>query len=175
MLDYLTVGTIINVHGVRGEVKVMPDTDDINRFKKLRSVLLLSGGSRKPAKVESVKLLGGRFVVLKLEGIDDRDTAETMRGVELQIERKDAVKLPEDTYFVGDLIGCRAVEEDGNVLGEVAEVYPGAGSDIYNIRTPKGEELLLPAIGETILEVDIENSVIKVRLLPGLREIYLKN
>lgn len=98
MLDYLTIGTIINVHGVVGEIKVSPTTDDIKRFKMLKSIFLCPGenmlikGERKEYKVEHTKLQN-QFAIVKLEGINDRDTANTLRGFELQVSRENAVKL----------------------------------------------------------------------------------
>jgi len=172
MLDYLTIGTIVNVHGVRGEVKVLPETDDINRFKKLKTVELLSNEVRKTVKVESVKLQN-KFAILKLEGIDDRDVADTYRGVEVQVERKNAVRLPEDSYYIGDIMGCKVVEEDGSNLGIIDDIFNNVGSDIYCIKTESGKTIMLPAIKDTIINVDIENNLIVVRLLPGLRDIYL--
>lgn len=171
MLDFLTVGTIINVHGVRGEVKVMPETDDVNRFKKLKNVWLQYGSVRIPAEITGVKLQA-RFVILKLEGIDDRDTAERLKGREIVIERKDAVKLPPKTYFIGDLIGCSVYEEDGNLLGTVRDVLPGAGCDSYDVYDENGRNIMIPALEDVVLSVDVQEAKIVVRLLPGLKEVY---
>ncbi len=172
MLDYLTIGTIVNVHGVHGEVKVIPDTDDVTRFRKLKKVLLLSGGVRREAEVKGVKF-SNKFVILKLEGIDDRDTADRMRGIELQVERKDAIKLPEGRYFIGDLIGCRVLEDNGEELGILTDVIPGAGSDIYDVDCGNGKNILIPVLEDVLLSVDIEAEIITVKLPKGLREIYL--
>lgn len=171
MLDHLTVGTIINVHGVRGEVKVMPETDDASRFKKLKNVWLQTGNVKTPAVVKGVKLQN-RFVILKFDGIDDRDAAEKLRGREIVIERKDAVKLPPGTYFIGDLIGCGVYEEDGSFLGTVKDVVPGAGCDNYDVYDENGRNIMIPALEDVVLSVDVENARIVVRLLPGLKEIY---
>ncbi len=172
MLDYLTIGTIVNVHGVHGEVKVMPETDDVNRFRKLKKVLLSSGGTRREIEIKGVKF-SNKFVILKFEGIDDRDIADKLRGVELQVERKDAIKLPEGRYFIGDLIGCLVVEDNGDKLGHVTNVIPGAGSDIYDVDCGNGKNILIPVLEDVVLSVDIEAEVITVRLPKGLREIYL--
>ncbi len=178
MLDFLTVGTIINVHGVVGEVKVSPTTDDLKRFKKLKRVFLCPPenavkGERREMKVTSAKLLN-RFAVIKFEGIDDRDTANTLRGYDIEVSREDAVKLPEDTYFIGDLIGCTVFEEDGNVLGKIDDVFTAGGSDVYSITDEAGHNMMLPALGEVVLCVDVENRKVTVRLLPGLKEVYFE-
>lgn len=172
MLDYITIGKIVNVHGVHGEVKVLPDTDDVNRFRKLKSVLLLAGDVRRRVEVKGVKFTN-KFVVLKLEGVDDRDQADRMRGIELQVERKDAIKLPEGRFFIGDLIGCLVLEDDGNELGRITDVFLGVGNDIYNVETPEGKTILIPVLPDVVLDVDVEAAVVKVKLPPGLREIYL--
>lgn len=181
MLDYLTIGTIINVHGVVGEVKISPTTDDIKRFKKLKSAFLcppensLTAGERKEIKIEHVKFLQDRFVILKIEGIDDRDVANTLRGYEIVVDRASAVKLPEDTYFIGDLIGCNVIEEDGNSLGKIDDVFTAGGADVYSISDDKGNSIMVPAIADVVLNVDISAGKVTVRLLPGLKEIYSNN
>ncbi len=171
MLDYLTIGTIVNVHGVHGEVKVYPDTDDVNRFRKLKSVLLFSGGVRKKVEVRGVKFTN-KLVVLKLEGIDDRDAADRLRGTELQVERKDAIELPEGRHFIGDLIGCRVVEDNGNLLGPITDVLQGPSCDLYEVDCD-GKKLLIPVLDGVVLSVDIANETVEVKLPAGLREIYL--
>ena len=172
MLDFITIGKIVNVHGVKGEVKVLPDTDDVNRFRKLKSVLLLSGDTRRKVEVKDVKFTN-KFVILKLEGIDDRDTADRMRGIELQVERKDAIKLPEGRYFIGDLMGCKVLEEDGSLLGTITDVFLGQSNDTYNVECENGKTILIPVLPDVVLDVDVEAAVVKVKLPPGLREIYL--
>lgn len=172
MLDYLTIGTIVNVHGVHGEVKVIPQTDDVTRFKKLKSVLLFGSGARRKTDVKGVKF-SNKFVILKLDGINDRDAADRLRGIELQVERGDAIKLPEGRYFVGDLIGCTVFEDDGNELGRIKDVIFGAGSDIYDVDCGNGKNILIPVLDDVVLSVDIEGGIVKVKLPQGLREIYL--
>lgn len=178
MLDYLIVGTIINVHGVVGEVKISPTTDDITRFKKMKTAFLcppensLSGGERKEIKIEQIKFLQNRFVIMKIEGINDRDTANKLRGYEIAVDRAHAVKLPEDSYFIGDLVGCTVYEEDGNVLGVIDDVFPAGGADVYSVCDSNGKSIMIPAIGDVVMNVDIIAKAVTVRLLPGLKEIY---
>ena len=178
MLDFLTIGTIINVHGVVGEVKVSPTTDDVLRFKKLKTAFLcppetaLFKGEKKQIKIEHVKFLQNKFAILKIEGINDRDAANTLRGYEIFVDREHAVKLPEDTYFIGDLIGCEVVEENGNILGKIDDVFPAGGADVYSIVSESGSNMMIPAIADVVLNVDITASRVTVRLLPGLKEIY---
>ena len=172
MLEYLTIGEITNVHGVHGAVKVTPYTDDLARFKKLKTARIVHRGHVKEYAVKGVQLQS-RFAILKLEGIEDRDAAAFLRGATIEVSRKDAVKLPADTYFIGDLVGCRVLEPDGSVLGVVDDVLSTGSNDVYSVRTEQGKTIMIPAIGQVIKSVDVEKGEIVAELLPGLKEIYL--
>lgn len=172
MLEYLTIGEIVNVHGVRGAVKVIPLTDDPTRFKKLKSARVVHRGNTREYDVQSVQIQS-KFVIVKLSGIEDRDAAAALRGAEIEVSRKDAVKLPQDTYFICDLIGCKVVEPDGNVLGVVDDVFSTGSNDVYSVKDPQGRNLMIPAIAKVIKNVDVEKGEIAVELLPGLKEVYL--
>lgn len=179
MLKTLLIGEIINVHGVKGALKVQPLTDDLSRFSKLKEVFIKNTKGKpdgnhlfdKKYKVISALASGG-FVILRLYGIDDRDTADLFRGCFLEIERKDAIKLPEDNYFIGDLIGCRVVDTNGEPIGVLHDVYQTGSNDVYAVKRTSKKDILLPAIGSVIKEVDIENGIITACLIPGLKEIY---
>lgn len=117
----------------------------------------------------------GNIVLLKLYGIEDRDKAETLRGMFLEIPREKAVKLPKDTYFIGDLIGCVVKEENGNFLGTLTEVQSTGANDIYEITGEDRKKIWIPAIADVIKAVNVEKSEITVSLLPGLKEVYEDN
>lgn len=172
MIDFFIIGEITNVHGIHGAVKVIPCTDDIARFRKLKKVRLVHHGSIKEYAVENVQLQN-RFVILKLSGINDRDTASFLRGAVLEVSRGEAIKLPSDTYFIGDLIGCRVTETDGNILGVVDDVLSTGSNDVYSVTDGQGRNIMIPAIAQVVKSVDIEKGEIVVELLPGLREIYI--
>ncbi len=175
MLKSLIIGEIVNVHGVRGALKVTPLTDDPKRFRTLKQVTVSHQNHKKTEKkIYAVvsAVLAGNFVLLQLEGIDDRDKAMMLRGALLEIPREEAIVLPEDHYFIGDLIGCRVTESDGTVLGFVRDVFQTGSNDVYRVVSEQGAEILLPAIGEVILRIDIAAGEITVKLLPGLREVY---
>ena len=179
MLKTLLIGEIINVHGVKGALKVQPLTDDLSRFSKLKEVYVKDTKGKldrnhlfnKKYKVIS-GLASGGFVILRLYGVDDRDTADLFRGCFLEIDRKDAIKLPKDNYFIGDLIGCRVIDINGEQIGVLHDVYQTGSNDVYAVKRPSKKDLLLPAIGSVIKDVDVENGVISVCLIPGLKEIY---
>lgn len=172
MLEYLTIGEIVNVHGVHGAVKVIPLTDDPARFKKLKTARVVHRGNTKEYNVQSVQIQS-KFVIVKFAGIEDRDAAALLRGAEIQVSRKDAVKLPKGSYFICDLIGCRVMEQDGSLLGVVDDVFSTGSNDVYSVKDPEGRNIMLPAIAQVVKNVDVEKGEIIVELLPGLKEVYL--
>ena len=167
MEDYLRIGVITTAHGVKGEVKVFPTTDDVKRFKKLKSLYLSHKNETKELKVQSVKFFK-QFVILKLEGIDDMDAAMLYRNADLLVARKDAVKCEKDEYFIVDLIGLNVIDEEGTKIGVLKEVLPTGANDVYEIERGDGTSFLLPAIKECVLHVNIKEGFVKVRLLEGL-------
>ena len=167
MEEYLRIGVITTAHGVKGEMKVFPTTDDVKRYKKLKSVYLSHKNETKELKVESVKFFK-QFVIIKLNGIDDMDTAMTYRNADLLVSRKDAVKCEKDEYFIVDLIGLNVIDEDDRKIGILKEVLPTGANDVYEIEREDGTVFLLPAIKECVLDVNIKEGYVKVRLLEGL-------
>ena len=167
MEEYLRIGVITTAHGVKGEVKVFPTTDDVKRFKKLKSLYLSHKDILKELKVESVKFFK-QFVILKLEGIDDMDKAMAYRNADLLVSRKDAVKCEKDEYFIVDLIGLKVIDEEGAFIGVLKEVLPTGANDVYEIEREDGTSFLLPAIKECVLDVNIKEGFVKVKLLEGL-------
>ncbi|MCL2254234.1 MAG: ribosome maturation factor RimM [Lachnospiraceae bacterium] len=169
MEEKFKVGVIASPHGLKGEVKVFPTTDDAKRYKKLKAVFLNLESEMKLLTIEGIKF-SGKFVVLKFGGLNCIEDALLLKGKELWIERKDAVKLRKDEYFVADLIDIKVINEDGQVLGTVKEVIHTGANDVYAVVTEAKKEILLPAIKECILDVDIENRVMKVHIMDGLCE-----
>ena len=167
MEDLLKVGIISSTHGIRGEVKVFPTTDDPQRFKKLKNILLDSGKEKRNLKIQSVKFLK-QFVILKFEEIDDINDVEKYKGSSLYVTRDQAVKLKEDEYFIADLIGLTVIAEEEKLEGTLKDVMETGANDVYVIELTDGRELLLPAIKECVLSVDIEKGEMKIRLLDGL-------
>lgn len=173
MEDLLKVGVITTTHGVRGEVKVFPTTDDANRFKKLKQVILDTEKEQLNLEIEQVKFFKN-LVILKFKGIDNINDIEKYKGKSLYVTRENAVKLEKDEYFIADLIGMSAVTDEGEDLGTIRDVLQTGANDVYIIKQDDGEEILVPAIKECILNVDIESGVMKLHLLDGLRDINQK-
>lgn len=164
----LQVGAIVKAHGVRGEVKVFPTTDSPQRFFDLAGIYLDTGkGGLQRLKIQGVKSVN-KFAVLKLQGIDSMDEAEKYRGKTLWVSREEAQPLMEDEYYIGDLIGMEVVLEDKSPFGVLIDVMETGANDVYVVETSQGKEVLLPAIGECILDVDVETGVMTVHLMDGL-------
>ena len=165
--DLLQVGAITQTHGVRGEVKVFPTTDDPRRFKKLKKVLLDTGAELLELEIESVKFFK-QFVILKFKGFDNINDIEKYKKKNLYVTRENAVKLQKDEYFIADLIGLEVFEDDGSRMGELKDVLTTGANDVYVVEGSKYGEVLIPAIKECILNVDMEERRMEVHLLPGL-------
>lgn len=167
MNDYLRVGVISSTHGVRGEVKVFPTTDDIKRFKQLENIILDRKNQKTTVEIENVRFFK-QMVILKLKGVDDMDEAAKYKGTDLLIAREDALPLAEGEYYICDLIGCLVFSEDKRKLGEITEVLSTGANDVYVVGTDDGKEILLPVIPDCIKKVDIESRCITVHLMDGL-------
>lgn len=167
MEDKLQVGVITQTHGVRGEVKVFPTTDDPQRFKRLKEVILDTGKEELLLEVEGVKFFK-QFVILKFKGFDNINDIEKYRQKSLYVTRKNAVKLKKDEYFIADLIGMQVTDESDAGIGRIRDVLETGANDVYVIDMNDGRELLLPAIRQCILDVDTEAGRMKVHILDGL-------
>ena len=167
MEQLFQVGVIYSTHGVRGEVKVFPTTDDVKRFKKLKKVILDTGKEQLPLEIEGVKFFK-QFVILKFRGIDNINDIEKYKGKSLLVDREHAVKLKKDEYFIADMIGMDVFTEDGELFGALKDVMETGANDVYIIEMSDGKEVLVPAIKQCILDVDIENRKMVIHLLEGL-------
>lgn len=169
MEDFLQVGVITTTHGIRGEVKVFPTTDDVNRFKQLKQVLADNGKEKVLLEVEGCKFFK-QFVILKFKGIDNINDVEQYKKCPLLVTRQEAVPLEEDEYFVADLIGLKILTETGIEIGVLKDVISTGANDVYAVELPDGGEILLPAIKECIMDVDMESGEMIVHLMKGLTE-----
>ncbi len=164
------VGIFSSTHGVHGEFKVFPTTDDVKRFKQLKKVIMDTGKTSFVAEVENVKFFK-QFAILKIKGYDTLNDIEPLKGSTLWVNREDAVKLQKDEYFVADLEGLTVVTDEGKTLGVLEEVLPTGANDVYVVKNDEGREYYLPAIKECILKVDMKAEVITVHMMPGLEEL----
>lgn len=167
MEEYLQVGVIANTHGIRGEVKVFPTTDDAARFKKLKQVFLDTGSGYQEMEIEQVKFFK-QFVILKFKGYNSINEIERYKQKSLLVDRAHAVKLKKDEYFIADLIGLSVHTEDGGHLGTLKDVLQTGANDVYVVEMEDKKEVLIPAIRECILEVNMDERDMRVHLLKGL-------
>ena len=170
MENLLRVGVITSTHGVRGGVKVFPTTDDMNRFKKLKTVILDTGKEQKTLNIESVKFFKN-MVILKFKGFDNINDVEMWRQKDLLITRDQAVKLSPDENFIVDLIGLTVMTDEGEKLGVMKDVLQTGANDVYIVKMADGKEVLLPAIKDCILNVDLEKGEMLVHVLDGLLDL----
>ena len=168
MEQLLQVGVISSTHGIRGEVKVFPTTDDPDRFRKLKQVILDTGREQKSLEIEGVKFFK-QFVILKFKDIDNINDIEKYKGKSLYVTREHAVKLKKDEYFIADLIGIQVVSDEGEELGTISDVLQTGANDVYVVSKDGTKDLLIPAIHACIQNVDVAAGQMEVHLLPGLR------
>ncbi|MCI9076237.1 MAG: 16S rRNA processing protein RimM [Dorea sp.] len=167
MEKQLQVGVISSTHGIRGEVKVFPTTNDASRFKELKQVYLETGKEQIPLEIERVKFFK-RSVILKFKGIDDINDIEKYRGKSLLIDREDAIELEENEYYIADMLGIEVYTEDGGRFGSLRDVMETGANDVYIIETEEYGEVLIPAIQDCILDVDVEAGRMTIHLMEGL-------
>lgn len=167
MQKYFEVGQIVNTFGVKGMLKVKPFTDDANRFEELKKVYICNKEKLEEVEIEEVKYHKD-MVLLKIKGIEDMNEAEKVKGLYLKIDRKNAKKLPKDTYFIADLLGLEVYSDTGELLGKVDDIFRTGANDVYVVKNENGKQLLLPGIPDVIKEIDLEKEKIIVHLLKGL-------
>lgn len=171
MEHLLQVGAILDTHGLRGEVKVFPTTDDPSRYDDLKEVeLLTKEGTYMTLEVECVRYFKN-LVIVKFKNYDNINDIEQYKKCNLYVTREHAVELEEDEYFVADLIGLKAKTDEGEELGTLSDVLTTGANDVYVIKGSDGEELLVPAIHDCVQEVNVEEGYVVLHLLPGLRDL----
>ena len=167
MEEYFEIGQIVNTNGLKGALKIKPFTDDITNFEKFKKVFIDINGNLKEFNIEKV-WYNKQMVMLKLNNIDSIEEAEKYRGLFIKVLRSDEEKLPENVYFIQDLIGCTVYTDEGLELGIIHDVFPTGSNDVYVVRNKDEKDILLPAIQDVVKIVDIPNKKITVHLLDGL-------
>ena len=170
MEDLLQVGVITETHGIKGEVKVFPTTDDPERFSDLDEVLLDLGREKKLLHVAGVKYFK-QYVIVRFKEFNNINQIEPYVKKTLWVTRENAVPLEEDEYFIADLIGLEVVSDEGEKLGVISDVIRTGANDVYEVKQENGKEILLPAIKDCILDVDLEGAKMTVHVLMGLFDL----
>lgn len=167
MEELFRVGVISNTHGIRGEVKVYPTTDNVRRFDDLKEVILDTGKEQLILHVTSVKYFKN-MVILKFKEFDNINDIIPYKGMDLLVTRENAIPLEEGEYYIADIIGSKVITDEDKILGTLTDVLQTGANDVYVIKTKDGKEVLLPSIEECILDRDIENKIVKVHIMKGL-------
>lgn len=167
MQDMFQVGAIASTHGIKGEVKVFPTTDEPEKFKSLKNILLKKNKEELQMEIESARFFKN-MVIVKFREWNSINDAERYKGSTLWITREQAVPLAENEYYQADLIGLEVVEEDGKELGVLTDVFATGANDVYEVTGKEGKKILLPAIRDCIKEVNLEEKKMTVHLLEGL-------
>ena len=167
MEELFRVGVISNTHGIRGEVKVYPTTDNVRRFDDLKEVILDTGKEQLILHVTSVKYFKN-MVILKFKEFDNINDIIPYKGMDLLVTRENAIPLEEGEYYIADIIGSKVITDEDKILGTLTDVLQTGANDVYVVKTKDGKEVLLPSIEECILDRDIENKIVKVPIMKGL-------
>ena len=169
MEQYFEIGKITGTHGIRGTMRVFPTTEDPSRVERLKEIIVEIRGKRETFHIQKVAF-HKQFVLLTVKEITDINVAELYKNGRILIPDAMAIPLGEDEYYNRNLYGLKVVTEEGEELGEITEIFPTGSNDVYVVKKDgKGKELLLPAIKDCIKNVDLENGVMTVKLLEGLR------
>lgn len=169
MEDFFRVGVIANTHGIRGEVKVYPTTDDVKRFDYLKEVILDTKKEKITLNVASRKYFKN-MVILKFKEYDNINDIEKYKGCDLLVTRENAIPLEEGEYYIADIIDAKVYLEDGSEYGVLKDVYQTGANDVYLIINNQGKEVLLPSIPDCIIERNVEDKKIVIRLMKGLAD-----
>ncbi|MGB6607767.1 MAG: ribosome maturation factor RimM [Atribacterota bacterium] len=165
--EFIIIGKVVSTQGNKGEVNVLPLTDSIDRFKNLDNVFLRSKKSQTILNVEKIRKRKDT-VILKLKDIENIEEAKMIVGSFLEVERKNAVKLPKETYFIFEIIGLEVYDENNIFLGKVENVISTGSNDVYVVKSKDKEELFIPAIREVVKNVNLEKKRITIKMVDGL-------
>lgn len=169
MEDLFKIGIITSTHGIKGEVKVFPTGTELERFRILKQCILKQGRTQIDLEVEGCKFFKNQ-AILKFKGYDNINLVEGFKQGELWVTREHAVPLEEDEFYIADILNAPVYLESGEEFGVLCEVMETGANDVYVIKTKEGKEILIPAIPDCILEVQVEEPRLTIRLLKGLME-----
>jgi 16S rRNA processing protein RimM len=168
-MNYFEIGTIVNTQGIKGEVRILPTTDNPKRFELLENIEVFNKSKSTVYKIESLRY-HKQFIVMKLEGIDNMNDAEKLKTYVIKITEDKVMPLDDGEFYIRDLYGINVITLDGENLGTLTDIITAGGAnDVYIVSNDSSKDLLIPAIKQCILNVDIVQKIMTVHLLPGLR------
>lgn len=166
-MEKIKIGQIVNAVALRGEVKIYNYSDYKERFEELDTVILEKGRTSKEYKIENVRYQKN-MVIAKFKGVNDRNQAEALKDYDVMITEEDLRELPEDTFYIRDLIGCSVVDLNSETkVGVIKDVLQNTAQDIYQVETSEGKEVLIPAVAQFVKNVKIDEKIVEVTLIPG--------
>lgn len=171
MEDMLRIGVVTTTHGLRGEVKVFPTTDDVNRYKKTDEVILVTKNGNLTLHVESARFFKN-IVIVKFKEFNDINEVEGFRKCDIMVTRENALPLSEGEYYLCDVIGCKVldVDKDEAEIGEVIDVIETGANHVFTVRTVNGTEVLFPVIPDCIKEVNTDEKIVRAHVMKGLMD-----
>lgn len=165
--DMFRIGVISSTHGLKGEVKVFPTTDDVNRFKQLKNCVVRTKKGDIKVEKNSCKFFKN-MVILGFKEFTDINQVEGLKNCDIYVTREDAVPLMEDEFYIADVIDMAVYEENGNRLGVLSDVFQTGANDVFVVTLENGNELLIPVINDCIIDINYEEEKILVRLMKGM-------
>ena len=165
--EFIIIGKVVSTQGNKGEVNVLPLTDSINRFKKLSTVFLGNNHGKTIIDIEKIRIQKD-MVILKIKDIENIKEAKTVVGSFIEVERKNAVKLPKDNYFIFEIIGLEVYDENNLFLGRIENVISTGSNDVYIVKGKNKKELFIPAIREVVKDINLEKKRITINIVDGL-------
>lgn len=166
-MEKIKIGQIVNAVALRGEVKIYNYSDYKERFEELDTVILEKGRTSKEYKIENVRYQKN-MVIAKFKDVNDRNQAEALKDYDVMITEEDLRELPEDTFYIRDLIGCNVVDLNSETkVGVIKDVLQNTAQDIYQVETSEGKEVLIPAVAQFVKNVKIDEKIVEVTLIPG--------
>lgn len=169
-MNYFEIGKIVNTQGLRGDVRVVPVTDDKTRFELLETALVRMGEQQKITEIPIERVWYHKgFVILKLQGVDDINAAEKLRGGVIVVSPELALPLDEGEYYLRDLLDMEVTTTDGERLGRITDVLQTGANDVFVVKNEGAKDLLIPHIKQCVVSVDVEGKMMVVELMEGLR------
>ncbi|MBR1443534.1 MAG: 16S rRNA processing protein RimM [Firmicutes bacterium] len=164
---YFVIGKIVNTQGIKGEMRLLPSTDNIERIGELESVFIEKKGKLEEFEIQSTRA-HKQFILLKLKGVDDMTSAEKFKNSDVKIPESMSVPCEEDEYYISDLYDMEVFTEDDEYLGILSDIIFTGANDVYVVKDDE-KEILIPAIKKCIINVDVKEKKMTVRLMEGLR------
>ena len=165
--EYIIIGKIVSTQGNKGEVKVIPLTDSIDRFKRLTDVFIGGKNNRRLLKIDNLRI-DKNVVILKLKEVESIEKAKMIVGSFLEVKKCDTIRLPKDSYFIFDIVGLKVYTDENELLGKVEDVINTGSNDVYIVKNKDKKEILIPAIREVVKNIDLKRKRIIINVIDGL-------